>query len=719
MPRYFDFLIHIGERRDHGKCHPTIGEGQDGYYPVEARLGDGAVFEGGRLELDRVALNLSALRQDPEAHGRMLSEAIFSDAIDDAFQTALGEVQHASGYDGLRVRVSIAAEAPELHTLGWELLHHQEEREWRPLATSATSPFSRYVTMKHPHPLPVLAGPVRILVVIAHPSGVPPHALAPIDVAAEIDNFRLALAEIPAGRAVRVTFMPGRSGLAAEQRRILEEAGHTVVNGPTSLEHIAARLRRGYDVLHCLGHGHFDHITNTATLHLEDASGGWDTVADTKFTNMVRGLRDRPRLVFLSACQSATRGGHDAFVGLAPKLVRANVPAVVAMQDQVSMDDARTLTRHFYANLFEHGLVDLALNQARSQLYQPDHFAWGIPVLFTRLTDGCLFTLPDERPRKRRLLVAMPRGAAGRQARGLATGNPLTLLACWLRARVQRAHELLAGTPAGDAFPYLAGKLLAMRQVALLVLVLCMLTGPFVDLNVERWAVPILVFVAGATWRPHRCGPVLLRSGRPTDPLDGLSERSRPGLPRPDLASAGREPLPVACHDRLLARRLEVRFRLDALGAALRAAGNTAWLASDMGVIPSELLARISRIYVLLTGTHERRVIRRGEDVLSLLRARRQKNISDLASADGTQAPVHHVGIAPYLSALHARHLRRAKRASNASAVGDFTRRASSSRSALAVRDDSAAVQIVSPGAGFTSVLQLTAGNRATRADHG
>jgi hypothetical protein len=507
MSRYFDFLIHVGERHDHCEQRDGVDAAQGPYYPVEARLENGAVFAGGRLELDRVGLNLSALRQDAEAHGRKLSEAIFSTAIDPAFYVALGCVQSPdSDYDGLRVRVSIAAGAPELHTLGWERLYHQDEREWGPLATSAKSPFSRYVALHAARPLPAVPGPVRILVVVAHPSGVPADVLAPIDVAGEIDNFHAALAALPTGRAVRITFMPGRSGLPADQRRKLEQAGHTIVDGPASLDNVAACLRGGYDVLHFVSHGHFDHDTSTATLHLENASGGWATVTDTMVTNTVRSLRRTPRLIFLAACQSATRAEHDAFVGLAPKLVSAHVPAVVAMQDRVSMDDARTLTRHFYANLFEHGVVDLALNQARSHLHQPDRLDWGIPVLFTRLTDGLLFTPPDARTAKRSFLDMAPGRGSAWLGRVMALAGLVMLLCVWLGARAERARELLIGISEGDAFSYSTGKLLATGLMALPQLALYMLIGPFIGLGIERWAVPILAAVAGATWWLHHRG---------------------------------------------------------------------------------------------------------------------------------------------------------------------------------------------------------------------
>jgi CHAT domain len=504
MSGYFDFVIHVRERR------ADSAGSAGGHYPVVAQLANGFVSDSGRLELDRVGLSLSALEQDAEAHGRKLSQALFCGPINDAFHVARGHVQNPeSGYDGLRVRISIAPEAPELHALAWERLYHQAEREWGPLATSASSPFSRYVEMKSPHPLPATSGAVRILVVIAHPSGVPAEVLAPIDVSAEIENLRAAFAELPAGREVQLTFMPGRSGLTAEQRQALAQAGHTIVDGPASLDSIAARLRSGYDVLHFLGHGHFDRASGTATLHLENESGGWAPTTDVMITNAVRSLRRKPRLIFLAACESATRAEHDAFLGLAPRLVGAQVPAVVAMQDQVSMEHARTLTRHFYASLFDHGLVDLALNQARSHLHDPERLDWGTPVLFTRLTDGRLFADPNERPRNGRFLRgAIPPRVAGWVARALVATALLMPFAYWLGARAQRARELLIGIPEGDAFSYSAGKLLLTGLRALPELALYMLIGPFVGLGIERWAVPILVAMAGAAWWLHRRGRV-------------------------------------------------------------------------------------------------------------------------------------------------------------------------------------------------------------------
>ncbi|HEX6861233.1 MAG TPA: SIR2 family protein, partial [Thermoanaerobaculia bacterium] len=96
------------------------------------------------------------------------------------------------------------------------------------------------------------------------------------------------------------------------------------------------------------------------------------------------------RLAFLACCQSATRSPADALRGLAPALVSAGVPAVVAMQDLVPVETARRFAAVFYGRLLVHGLADLAANEARSALLAAGLPGAAIPVAFLRLRNGRL-----------------------------------------------------------------------------------------------------------------------------------------------------------------------------------------------------------------------------------------------------------------------------------------------------------------------------------------
>ena len=87
---------------------------------------------------------------------------------------------------------------------------------------------------------------------------------------------------------------------------------------------------------------------------------------------------------------------------LAVELIHAGVPAVLAMQDAVDVATSRRFAHAFYRQLFEHGIVDLAANQARATLLARLLPGSGIPALYMRLPDSCLFERPLDNDKFRR-----------------------------------------------------------------------------------------------------------------------------------------------------------------------------------------------------------------------------------------------------------------------------------------------------------------------------
>jgi hypothetical protein len=203
------------------------------------------------------------------------------------------------------------------------------------------------------------------------------------------------------------------------ERSILERAFFTLsedeiqlnfLPAPVTLERLEEKMHEGYHVLHYVGHGVFNKKREQAALYMQDEEGDTQVVRDDEFINMLARQRTqvRPRLIFLAACQSATRSTADAFLGLGPSLVEAGVPAVVAMQDFVAIKTARKLSLAFYRRLAEHGMVDNALNEARSTLLtarQPDA---AVPVLFMRLKSGQLWESEVEETDTRRAETGPP-----------------------------------------------------------------------------------------------------------------------------------------------------------------------------------------------------------------------------------------------------------------------------------------------------------------------
>jgi HEAT repeat protein len=363
-----------------------------GAYPVEATLDDGSFFSGGELRLDEQALLAAEL--DPQEYGLELFYALFCGPVRRAYDKATGRAE-AQTEGRLRVRLWIDDAAAELHALPWERLYHMHKGQPVPLATSALTPFSRYTGLEIPEPQPVTTRPFCLLIAISNPRDLP-SGLSPIDVEEEVKNLRQALSDLRQSGQVRVTLMPGRSGLSPELRAQLESEGYQVEDGVTSLDNIL-RLLPGCHVFHFLGHGHFRREgkrgEGVAALFLEDQDGRWDPVKDDDLVPSLVAAHPLPHLVFLAACESARReaGAENPFVGLGPKLVKAGVPAVVAMQDLVPMGLARQLEGDFYRYLMEHGTVDRALNQARLLLFEREEVDWAIPVLFMRLEEGQLF----------------------------------------------------------------------------------------------------------------------------------------------------------------------------------------------------------------------------------------------------------------------------------------------------------------------------------------
>ena len=372
---------------------------QTGLYAAEANSDSGASYQ------DQLRLDLSkllGLQYSPREYGLELFYTLFSGRLRRAYDVVSG--QAVAETDGrLRVRLQIDDAAPELHALRWETLYHTYRGAELPLAISADTPFSRYNALESAEAKP-LTPPLQLLFALANPSDLAGSGLAPLDVEAEIRSLLAALADLRENGKLQVKIMPGRTGLTPALQAELDAAGWQILPGVTSLENVARALP-GCHIFHFLGHGAYSQSGEQAALVLEredeNKQGESKRVPDQTLASRLRPLSDL-RLVFLAACESARRDTDrqepNPYVGLAPQLVQAGVPAVVAMQDEVEMGAARQLTGQFYGQLLDHGYVDQALNMARYTLFSDDDKQWTIPVLYMRLADGRLFAPEADSP---------------------------------------------------------------------------------------------------------------------------------------------------------------------------------------------------------------------------------------------------------------------------------------------------------------------------------
>ncbi|HEY5573196.1 MAG TPA: CHAT domain-containing protein, partial [Anaerolineales bacterium] len=329
-------------------------------YPVELTLNYEQEFPGGYLDPDWLPWVASGT---PAEDGERLFAWLFADErIKNAWAETRGQQPQR------RIRLRIDAAAPELHTIPWELLRDPGEGSApQDLAAGTATPFSRYLAGRWQPGAPILQRPIKILVAIANPDDLGKFGLSPVDIDQEWDLIQKATE----GQEIQLTLL----------------------QQPCTLPGMELALKDGFHIIHFVGHGAYHSKENRAVLFMADEANQASLVPDQEFAGMLaRQLADatmrsddKPRLVFLASCQTAERSPADAFRGLAPQLVAAGMPAVLAMQELVPVDTARQFAATFYRRLLKHGLVDLASNEARSSVISAGLAGEAIPVLFSRL----------------------------------------------------------------------------------------------------------------------------------------------------------------------------------------------------------------------------------------------------------------------------------------------------------------------------------------------
>lgn len=340
---------------------PGGEDGLDFKMPVDAK--DLEIF---LLKIGRPRGGKSRGGATPEAmatreFGEKLFGALFSGGVATCWASSYAQA-HEKGL-GLRLRLRIQ-DAPELNDIPWEYLYVRSERRFLPL--SLDTPLVRYLELPGGvKPLEVTA-PLRVLVMISSPSN-----LEQLDVEAEWKKLQKALEPLERSGAVIVDRLP-----------------------VARLQTLQDQLRRHeYHVLHFVGHGTFDRDSDAGALVLCDGDGLAKVVPAERLATITRNHRSL-RLVVLNSCLGARTSMKDPLSGMAQTLVQQGVPAVVAMQFEISDDAAIAFAEEFYQAVADGYPVDAALTEARVAIYALDNeVEWGTPVLYLRSADGKLFSI--------------------------------------------------------------------------------------------------------------------------------------------------------------------------------------------------------------------------------------------------------------------------------------------------------------------------------------
>ena len=290
--------------------------------------------------------------------GQKLFDAVFQDDLRLSLRRSLDEVERRD--EGLRIRLWFS-DAPELASLPWEFLYSESEDQF--LVLSAWTPIVRYLDLtQRIDPLPV-DGPLRILVMISNP-----HDYPTLDVEEEWRRIEDSLRPVIDRGAVTID--------RTENATLLE------------LQH---KLRKNeYHIFHFLGHGGFDQKSDDGVLVMEDAHNRSRLVTGRDLGTILNDHRSL-RLAVLNACEGARASDEDPFSGAAQSLIRKGIPAVVAMQFEITDDAAIAFAQEFYGAIADAYPVDAAVGEARRAIFGlGNDIEWGTPVLYMR-GDGRLF----------------------------------------------------------------------------------------------------------------------------------------------------------------------------------------------------------------------------------------------------------------------------------------------------------------------------------------
>jgi hypothetical protein len=331
---------------------------------IRAESDQGEVRDELYLELSEIALSLRLIdrrRTNTEllkGLGTRLYQALLPAAIH-AHLRATAAAAEAAGC-GVRLRLNI--EPPELSALPWEFLFDGSTNTF--LANSTQTVLSRYISVPlTKKDVRAITPPLKILLVLSDPED-----LTRLDLTGEERRIRDAMdGHVAAGRVEIDTCTPA------------------------TIRNISHALReKPYNVFHFIGHGDF--LGDRGAIALEDQDGMARMVDDETFSNFFLGNRSLG-LAVLNACQGATTSSRQAFVGIAPHVVRRGIPAVIAMQYSIADGSARLFADEFYRTLALGWPVDAAVQTARNVLSMeigldlPD---FATPVLFMRAKDGVI-----------------------------------------------------------------------------------------------------------------------------------------------------------------------------------------------------------------------------------------------------------------------------------------------------------------------------------------
>lgn len=346
----------------------SLDKADGGRYSVEMRFTQPKSDADTRIGADdpiTVEFDLPTLQvmiADPLEHGKMLTESLFAD---EKLRTGFALARTSAMDSVLRVRLLVGPGAQELNSIYWETVLDPADNKSR-LSTSENILFSRYLSSTDWRSIKLRSkGDLKALAAVSNPTDLENYKLAAVDVNSELARAKESLGSIP-----------------------VAELGSAE---PCTLNALMDKLRNGVDILYLAAHGSAG-AGGEPRIWLQADDGKAAIISAEDIAQRIKELQNQPRLIVLASCQSAGKGSGDILQAFGPRLAYAGVPAVIAMQGNVSMDSVKKFMPVFFTELYKDGQIDRALAVARGTIRDAHDF-W-MPVLFMRLKSGKIWYVP-------------------------------------------------------------------------------------------------------------------------------------------------------------------------------------------------------------------------------------------------------------------------------------------------------------------------------------
>lgn len=271
--------------------------------------------------------------------GEQLYDLIFKDKILSYYE----EIKRESIRESINLKLKFSKRATELLGFPWELLHDGN----RFLVSSGKLNLIRSIEDSESSPINIKL-PLRILIIVSRPLNVN-----------QLDN-------LIEGEAV----VKGFYSLALNNNVVIN-----FLDPPTHDALIKTLADNEYHIVHFDGHGAFEQGNGYLVFEndfLEYELIDSETISNIFYTTNIK-------LIVLTACQSSTIG-KNIFNSVAPALIEAGVPNVVAMQFPVPLNSAVKFAEHFYNSLSNSNSIVYAMTQGRKVIYRDN--TWFIPTLY-------------------------------------------------------------------------------------------------------------------------------------------------------------------------------------------------------------------------------------------------------------------------------------------------------------------------------------------------